>query len=112
MPADETLSGVTDRPATVDSADRYPATANLDESARHRLLSAARRRHALDVFEIRSNPVTLRALAAAIAAREDVDPADEAERRSIAIALHHVHLPMLADYGVVEYDSEEKTIWA
>lgn len=111
MPADETLSGAVDRlPVNVDSADRYPATATLDESVRHRLLSAARRRHALDVFAIRSGPITLRALAAAVAAREDTDPADDDDRRRLEIVFHHVHLPMLAEYGLVEYDVDEKEV--
>lgn len=46
-----------------------------------------------------------------VAFEELVDAAVRAEtdslapdRRSVAVALHHTHLPMLADRGLVEYD--------
>lgn len=41
-------------------------------------------------------------------ARENVEPEDvgpEDRRRQVEIRLHHVHLPMLSDAGIVEFDA-------
>ncbi len=41
--------------------------------------------------------------------RESNGDATVAEvRDSTAISLHHVHLPKLADFGIIEYDAERK----
>ena len=32
------------------------------------------------------------------------------QRDSVSIALHHVHLPKLAEYGLIEYDARSNTI--
>ena len=32
------------------------------------------------------------------------------QRDAVAIALHHIHLPKLAGYGLIEYDARSKTI--
>jgi len=72
----------------------------------YRLLSVYRRRLALEALESRDVPVPLEDLAAEIARREaaldDLSP-ETSER--VAVDLHHCHLPMLADAGVVDYDS-------
>lgn len=66
------------------------------------LLRDRRRRAALHVLAARTAPVALADLAAAVAAREAAD-AD-----AVAEALHHVHLPKLADAGVVDYDEADR----
>nr|WP_139328936.1 hypothetical protein [Haladaptatus litoreus] len=38
-----------------------------------------------------------------------VDETVAKRRDRIAIALHHSHLPKLADFGIIEYDMESKT---
>lgn len=111
MPADEILRGSTDRTGTCHASSHgYPSTATLPESDRHRVLASDRRRHVLDVVAARSLPVALDALAAAVVADEGGDPADERTRERAAISLHHVHLPLLDEYGVVAYDADENEI--
>lgn len=42
----------------------------------------------------------------------DRTPADATPVDRVALRLHHVHLPKLADYGIVEYDHRERTVRA
>jgi hypothetical protein len=86
-------------------------TSELSANERHRLLSAERRRLALDVVTNRSTPLDLGAVARAVATREtDADVPDDATVERVAISLHHVHLPKLHDAGVVRYDTETNQI--
>lgn len=78
----------------------------LSLSDAYRLLSAQRRRLALEALESRDLPVSLEDLATGIARREapiDGMPPEPTER--VAVDLHHCHLPMLADVDVVDYDA-------
>ncbi len=85
--------------------------AELTESDRHRLLSDGRRRILLDVLEGRPTPVELDDAAAAVARREANGSGATAElREGVAIALHHNHLPRMADMGVIDYDPESRRI--
>lgn len=75
----------------------------LTERERHRLLASARRRAVLTVLAGTDGEIDLDELAPAVAAREEEagdGPAD------VRVTLHHVHLPMLADAGVLDYDHE------
>lgn len=75
----------------------------LDLGSVHAVLDHPRRRVVVDVVRD-VEVVTMRDLAAQIAARENaVPPSDVSDdrRRSVAIALHHVHVPKLVDAGVV-----------
>jgi len=79
--------------------------AGLSTSDWYRLLAASRRRVALDILVDRTAPVDLEDLAGAIAAREtNGGEVDESLVEEVALTLHHVHLPMLADSGVIDYD--------
>lgn len=79
--------------------------ATLPPDDRHSLLAAARRRLTLDVLAETTGVVELEALAAEVAARDvGRDPVDGSAVKHVAIDLHHVHLPKLADYGLVTYD--------
>jgi hypothetical protein len=83
----------------------------LTASERHRLLSVEQRRFALDVLGERTAPVDLDYLASAILSRADGTATDrEAELRKIRTALHHCHLPVLAEAGVIEYDPEANRV--
>ena len=85
--------------------------AHLTGSERHRLLAAERRRLVLQVLAGEPPPVDLETLAVEVAARETESLAvDEQTIDRVAIALHHTHLPMLADAGVLAYDPESHRI--
>lgn len=114
MPADETLRGSADGPPMHGEPSRVsPLTTALSETARHRVLSSERRRHVLAVVESRQSPVSLAALTAAVVAREDgATPADDTAREHVCISLHHVHLPMLDQHDVLEYDVDANLVRA
>lgn len=97
--------------ATHDLLDVPERTADLTESERHRLLEVDRRRYALDALAEYDDPVDLEELAEAVAAREDdLDESEPSVRSAMATALHHIHLPKLADAGVVEYDPRSNVV--
>ena len=72
------------------------------------LLATERRRHALYCLREADDPVPLLELADRIAEREADSPADDRER--IAVSLGQVHLPKLADAGVVDFDSRDQYV--
>jgi hypothetical protein len=79
----------------------------LEPSEQSRVLASDRRRVVLAVLAERSLPLGLEALADLVADREGES---ETDLRSVRIALHHVHLPLLSDVGVVSYDPETKRL--
>lgn len=94
-----------------DELKRYAGAEGLTDSESYRLLSADRRRTTLEVVAELSDPVELETLAQAVAARETdagATSADHVER--VAVALHHVHLPTMAELDVVDYDPDASRI--
>lgn len=88
-----------------------PATMELSERERHLLLAEERRRKALDELTGRTAPVELAELGRAVAVREsDVGGPDEETVERVAITLHHVHLPKLAQSGLIEYDTDASRV--
>lgn len=103
-----------------------PVTLSLGEI--FEVLVAPRRRAVLYELHGRSEPMTLTDLAASVDAVETVattemngnetEAATEtnepevtaANRRAVAIALDHIHLPKLQQAGLVTYDRTEKTV--
>ncbi|RXK51542.1 DUF7344 domain-containing protein [Halorientalis pallida] len=85
--------------------------AGLATSDRHRALADERRRTLLSILEAPPVPRRLDDLAAAVATAEaDGDvPAPEAAE-SVRIALHHCHLPMLSELGLLDYDPDARRI--
>ena len=90
----------------------YTGTNAPSPSERHRILAAERRpRLALDYLADRTGPVDIEELAAAIAAREaDENSPDDDTVRQVAISLHHVHLPKMAEIGVVDYEPASSVV--
>jgi len=82
---------------------------DLGADEHHGLLRAERRRAALDALRGTGTPVALDELTEAVAAREGTEPTAEATDR-IAISLHHVHLPLMADLGVLDYDPADHRV--
>lgn len=79
----------------------------IDIDCLHAVLDNPRRRLVVDVVT-EVGAVTMRDLATQVVARErDVPPhaVTDDQRREVTIALHHVHVPKLADADLVEYDS-------
>jgi hypothetical protein len=94
----------------VDDATELPA---LTRTERHRLLAAERRRVALRVLDEHSLPTGLDELADAVRDRETgTDSPRPATAESVRITLHHKHLPLMADLGLVDYDPDTHCVRA
>lgn len=91
---------------TTDVSDDETAFAAGTQSAYHRVARSPRRRTILEVLEADEVPVALEDLAAAVREREP----DDATERTVRIALHHVHLPVLDDAGFLEYDPDDREV--
>lgn len=77
------------------------------------ILSNARRRYMIDYLHQQGGAESLSNIADHIAAREydtPVDQIDNDQRRRVYISLYQTHLPKLVEYGVVEYDEDEKIV--
>lgn len=94
-----------------DGSDRYARIARDD--AFH-LLKDDRRRAVLRYLASghKDGPTPVSTLTAFVAAVEHEDGSTSVGeiRERVHIALHHSHLPMLADHGVVDYDHEAGTV--
>lgn len=87
------------------------ASPALHETDIHQLLSNPRRRATLEYLWQSPGPVTLRELSEVIGAVEAGEsPPPRVVRERVYISLHQTHLPRLHDLGVVEYDSDRKTV--
>lgn len=75
-----------------------------------RLLSNERHRHALEYLTEREQ-TTVSELVAAVAASEcHGDTAPEAVRTAVYVSLRQIHLPRLAEAGLIDYDSDTNQI--
>ncbi|MFC7019187.1 MULTISPECIES: DUF7344 domain-containing protein [Haloarcula] len=81
----------------------------LTETERHELLADELRRETISVLGRAAPPLTLQDLAHTIWVTADGQMQRQGPE-NLKIALHHNHLPKLADYGVVTYDAAEKTV--
>ncbi|WP_255171331.1 DUF7344 domain-containing protein [Natrononativus amylolyticus] len=86
-------------------------TAELSTSDQHRLLASERRRLTLDILDGNAAPIELTELATQIVAREDGSvPVTEDAVNRMAVSLHHIHLPLMAEMGVLDYEPHEHLI--
>ena len=90
------------------SRDTTAPAEELSTNALFELLRDYRRRTAMAYLLARPNPVSLDELAVAIASTGD-EPSEQRLAR-LSIDLHHVHLPKLADAGVVRYDPRSEVV--
>lgn len=88
---------------TNDTTETGWSTAHLTTSERHRLLRSERRREVLDVLAGQATTVELTELASQVAAGED-------DVHRVSVSLHHSHLPLMEDVGVLEYDAESNVV--
>lgn len=78
------------------------------------LLAHDARRAAVACLTSRNRPVALADLAADVADRTSDRPRSERSTEAVSkiqTALHHVHLPKLADAGVVAYDLDDCVVY-
>lgn len=89
----------------------YSDSADITEADLHQVLSVTRRRLAIDILANRSEPISLEALARAVARQEEeVDATSQEAIERTMITLHHRHLPKMDDIGVIEYDPDERRV--
>lgn len=75
------------------------------------MLSVERRRLVLDVLTGKSAPIDIESLAGGVAAREEgLDASEEETIQRVSVELHHIHLPLLEEFGLVDYDDESERI--
>ncbi|AGB36305.1 DUF7344 domain-containing protein [Natronococcus occultus] len=103
----ETVSRSVDRPLPVDDLSALFADGDrADERTLETLVHPVRTRLYVILSEF-DRPVSIEALAAELLDHEVGSFADRSEAR---IALHHVHLPAMADVGAVEFDPRTGTV--
>lgn len=77
----------------------------------HEVLSNSRRQHAIEILKASGGKLSARELSEKIAEAETGEsPPPSNIRQSVYVSLHQTHLPKLDELGIVEYDSESKTI--
>lgn len=87
------------------------ASTDLTKSEQHRVLADERRKVALEVLQEQESELTLDELATAVLAAESDDiSSGSTDSRDVAVSLHHVHLPILADLGVLDYDADSHRV--
>lgn len=102
-----------DDPSSPDSSERTEPPTDTDGDGElsldtlYALLADRRRRTVLSILAARDRSMTVSDLASAILEFDDADAGSgyEDELTRIGVALVHVHLPRLADAGIVEYDA-------
>lgn len=85
----------------------------LDETTRYRLLTDEQRRFVIETLQTASGGVdtTLEEIATHLEGTAQWTRDEHADRRrNLRCRLHHVHLPMLADAGLLDYDPETKRV--
>lgn len=84
-------------------------TVELATSDKHRLLQSEDRRVALRVLSERRDPIELETLATLVADQLD-ERHRNTDRMDLATAFHHIHLPLMTNMGVIEYDATTNQI--
>ncbi len=84
---------------------------SLDPDEIHGVLRNDRRRLTLKYLKQRLEPVSLRDLSERVAELEsNTTPAPRDLRQSVYNSLHQTHLPKLDDYGIVDYERDQKVV--
>lgn len=84
---------------------------SLDEGEIHDVLRNDRRRLALEALQDNGGKAHVRDLSETVASAETNEhPPPRNKRQSVYVSLHQTHLPKLDELGIVEYDTDEKTV--
>lgn len=97
----------------MDERQSRGAEAQIDRDTALRLLSHTYRRALLARLESADATLPLADAAEAVVRRSDTRSIDEIsadETERVSLALHHSHIPKLADEGVVAYDRDRSTV--
>lgn len=84
----------------------------LPEREQYRLLKDERRQLTVSILRDRSLPLNLEDLAVDVASEEFGSQPPTQRVEQVTISLHHVHLPLMDDMGVVRYDENRSEILA
>lgn len=92
------------------SASKSP-TEDLSEEDIHDVLRNRRRRLVIDILRDAETPVRVSELSKEIGSIESGrDPPPSNVRQSVYVSLLQTHLPKLDELGIIEYESEGKTV--
>lgn len=91
-----------------DSASSDESDVNTD--ALFDLLSDTRRRYVLSYLHGTDGDVAELSELVDWVMRQEADGGDDDRYESVAVALHHTHLPRLAESGVLDYDVQSQTV--
>lgn len=87
------------------------STPEISPDTIHDLLSSARRRRLISyLLERQDETVALDDVIDWLTREEHPDPGPIAHRERVAIDIHHVHIPKLANAGVIQHDPVAETI--
>lgn len=99
------------RPPTSEAPPRRGRAGTLTEDEVYTLLSSSRRRAVIQSLRQNGDGMSIRELSECIAETEmDGQPVARADRKSVYIALHQSHLPLLDKRGIIEYDTQSKRV--
>ncbi|MBX0295680.1 DUF7344 domain-containing protein [Haloarcula nitratireducens] len=76
-------------------------------------LADDRRRAMLSILTDRTTAVDVATLARTVAARETGTPVDDVDEETVIpvrTSIYHVHLPKLANAGIIRYNEEQQTV--
>lgn len=98
----------------VTGSDPLARETDLPLAERFSLLADPHRRAVLERLDRTVDGLEIEALAARVAAELSDAPetVDDDDRRRVLLALHHNHLPKLADHGLLEYDLDAGIVTA
>lgn len=109
MPDDQYSTGNNASSPTEEGYSSQQEQISLDDV--HRLLASERRRLILSYLITRPNePVPRDDLIDVVVENEYPDPGPATHRVRVESDVHHVHLPNLADAGVLDYDPVAETV--
>lgn len=109
--ADLLITAGRTRPAVHGGCKGLISGSSLSETTIHSILQNERRRYVLEYLRNQEQQTSLRDVVEWIAKIEsDESPPPKNVRNSVYVSLHQTHLPTLDEAGIVDYDTDRKTI--
>ena len=97
--------------STTEIPVRVPDTIDVSTSDCCQILASKRRRLVLSILADRSSPVELSSLARELAEKMGTTNSyTDTTVDSLAVQLHHIHLPMMDEVEAIEYHSAETVV--